>query len=199
MGGRDSSCGAASKWDSRYGCGDAPSEPSDLLVEMVRHFPARARILDLGCGAGRNSLFLAKRGHRVVAIDRSFEGLRRGRELARRHGAEVMWVSADLETCQLPALAFDVILCFYYRDPNWYPRLRSALRPGGLFLCETYTREQRKLGGGPRNPAHLLERGELLAAFGDWGVLYYREGRVGKRALAQLVARKPARCKPMLS
>jgi SAM-dependent methyltransferase len=159
---------------------------------MVRFFPARARVLDLACGAGRNSLFLASRGHRVVAIDRSLEGLCQGRELARREGVHVSWVAADLETCPLPPLIFDVILCFYYRDPNWYPRLRSSLRPEGLILCETYTREQLKVGEGPRNPAHLLEPGELLAAFGDWPVLYYREGRVGKRALAQLVARKPA-------
>jgi SAM-dependent methyltransferase len=183
--------GTAEPWDSRYAAGEAPTEPSALLVEMVRFFPARARVLDLACGAGRNALFLAALGHRVVALDRSLAGLRQGRELARLRGADVSWVCADLETFPLSGPAFDAILCFYYRDAKWYPRLRWALRPAGLFICETYTREQLALGEGPRNPAHLLAPGELLAAFGDWQVIFYREGRAGKRALAQLAARKP--------
>lgn len=180
------------RWDCRYITGNAPSEPSELLVETTKLFATRARVLDLACGAGRNALFLASLGHSVVGVDRSLAGLQQGEEAARAKGLEISWVCADLERFPLPARAFDAILCFYYRDANWYPRLRLALRPGGMIIYESYTREQLSLGEGPRNPAHLLAPEELLAAFGDWQVIFYREGSVGSRALAQLVARKPA-------
>jgi glutamate-1-semialdehyde 2,1-aminomutase len=40
--------------------------------------------------------------------------------------------------------------------------MMKAVRPGGLLVYKTYTRAQAKLAGGPKNPAHLLEPGELL-------------------------------------
>src|SRR2546428_12852236 len=86
--------------------------------------------------------------------------------------------------------AFDVILCFYYRDQNIYGQIRQALRPGGLLIYETYTLDQLRSAAGPRNPAHLLEPAELLRAFGDWDVILYRE-TFRERGLASIVARKP--------
>ena len=152
--------------------------------------PQQGTALDLACGAGRNSVLLAQRGLKVVAIDQSLPALHRGRELARERRVSVQWLQADLETYTLPAAAFDVIACFYYRDPALYPRMRAALRPGGLLFFETYTLDQLRASSGPRNPAHLLRPHELLNSFGDWSVLFYHvtwaEGGV-----ASLVARKP--------
>jgi 2-polyprenyl-3-methyl-5-hydroxy-6-metoxy-1,4-benzoquinol methylase len=128
----------------------------------------------------------------VVAVDRSEEALRQGRELALHRGLRVDWVRADLENFTVPSPAFDVIVCFYYRDPALYAPLRTALRPAGLIVYETFTREQLCFSSGPRNPAHLLEPAELLNAFGDWDVIFYQEKYL-ERAVASLVARKPVR------
>jgi tellurite methyltransferase len=165
-------------------------EPAELLTGFASLLPSSGRALDLACGAGRHSLFLAGRGLRVVAVDRSLAALEEGRELARLRGLRVDWVRADLENFPLPTEAFDFIVCFYYRDPALYTRLRAALRPGGLIVYETYTREQVCFSSGPRNPAHLLEPGELLDAFNGWDVIFYHETRVA-RGVARVVARKP--------
>ncbi len=151
--------------------------------------PSPGRALDLACGAGRHSLHLATLGFRVVAIDRSAPALEEGRELARHRGLRVDWLRADLERFTLPARAFDLIVCFYYRDPALYAPLVAALRPGGVVVYETFTRAQLAFGSGPRNPAHLLEPGELLKVFGGLDVIYYRETSAG-RAVASIVARK---------
>ena len=125
---------SASRWDERYRGAPAPALPSDLLVSFSTLLPPRGRALDVACGAGRNAVYLAEHALEVVAVDRSQEALRQGRELARGRHGRVHWVQADLEMFELPAQAFDVISCFYYRDPALFPRLRSALRLRGLLF-----------------------------------------------------------------
>ncbi len=154
--------------------------------------PMAGRAVDLASGSGRNALHLAERGLRVLAIDRSWQALKQGRELAGRRNLNLAWLQADLEKFAFPQEAFDVIVCFYYRDPRLYPQLRQSLRPGGLLFYETFTREQLRFGAGPRKPAHLLEPGELLRAFGDWDLIFYRETWM-ENGIAFLVVRKPAK------
>ena len=176
-------------WDGRWGSVEAPREPRSLLVQFSALLPRRGRALDVAAGAGRNSVYLAARGLSVVAVDRSRAGLERGKALARDNCVRIHWVQADLENFVLPPSSFDVITCFYYRDPALYPRWGTALRPGGLIFYETYTRDQSRFGCGPRNPAHLLEPGELLDAFRALDVVFYHEFWKGRGA-ASLVARK---------
>ena len=148
--------------------------------------------MDLACGHARNTLHLAQQGLAAVGVDRSMEGLKSGREAAARSNHKVSLVQADLARFALPANAFSVVICFKYRDPDLYASIRASLRPGGLLIYETYTFEHRQFGRKPLDPAHLLERNELLEAFGDWEIIYYQEVWAGRGA-ASLVARKPGR------
>ncbi len=177
-------------WDEKYKCQPNTLEPSSLLAEFTGLLPFGGLALDIACGAGRHEIYLAERGLRVVGVDSSWQGLARGRELASRKDRSISWVQADLGNFALPPVAFDVILCFYYRDPKIYGQIRQALRPGGLLIYETYTLDQLRFATGPRNAAHLLEPAELLREFGDWDVILYHETWM-KRGLASLVARKP--------
>ena len=168
----------------------APAEPSALLVRFSDFLPHAGLALDLACGCGRNTLYLARQGLAAIGVDRSLESLAVGREKAVRSGLEAFFVQADLTRFALPASALSVVICFKYRNCKFYPAIRAALRPGGLLIYETYTREHASYGLKPRNPAHLLERNELLRAFGDWEIIFYREVWVGC-GTASLVARKP--------
>lgn len=167
-----------------------PSQPSELLQCFSHLLPGTGLALDLACGNGRNTLFLARKGLTAIGVDRSRKSLAAGREAALHKNVKIELLQADLTALDLPHDLFSVLICFKYRDPNWYPSLRAALRPGGLFICETYTCEHVRYGLSPRNPAHLLERNELLQAFGRWEIIFYREVCVG-RGVASLVARKP--------
>jgi tellurite methyltransferase len=179
------------KWDDRYLREAPPTQPSKLLVEFSGLLPRTGWAFDVAAGAGRHSVYLAERGLFVIAVDNSREGLERGRELARQRGAQVDWLEANLEQFELPSSRFDVITCFYYRDPTLYPKLARALSPGGLIFYETYTREQLLFPTGPRNREHLLGPQELLRGFHGLEVIFYRE--VWKsRGVASLVARKPS-------
>jgi hypothetical protein len=80
-------------------------------------------------------------------------------------------------------------VCVQFLQRSLFPQITSALRPNGVLLLETYTRAQLEFPGGPRNPAYLLEIGELREAFPSLCVLFYRELRAGQ-GIASLVARK---------
>jgi len=195
------------EWDARYreGAQNAPAEPAGIVSEWCRLLP-RGRALDLACGTGRHALLLAGLGLSVTAVDWSGTALEIIENRARKIRLPVIRVSAaalgelssrgirliqaNLEESVLPDNSFSVILCFHYLQRSLFPQIVRALRPGGLLLFETYTRAQLNYSSGPRNPAHLLELGELRTAFPGLHALFYRELNAGQ-GIASLVAQKP--------
>jgi tellurite methyltransferase len=182
-------------WEARYGerAEEQLGPPSHFLVEHVHRLP-RERALDVACGAGRHSLYLARQGWAVDAIDFSHAALLRLLAAARRDGLAVNAVAADLECCALPRGRYGLVVNVRYLQRSLFNVLKSAVRSGGMIVFETFIRDQRQLGH-PRNPAFLLEPGELRAAFDDFEIVSYGEGRceteLGAAFLARLVARRP--------
>lgn len=89
---------------------DALGPPSPEIVSFFDKLekPA-ARILDLGCGQGRDALFLARLGHRVTAVDLSPAGVADVARVAEAEGLEIMAEVADIRD-YAPERAFDVVL-----------------------------------------------------------------------------------------
>ena len=143
-------------WNARYAedalaYGDAPN---DLLASVADRLPA-GRTLCLAEGQGRNAVFLAERGHRVLAVDLSDVGLARARQLADARGVEIETRAADLGTFAIEPGAWDCIVSVFAHTPaDVRRRLHAAvpvgLAPGGAFVLEAYTPEQtRRDTGGP--------------------------------------------------
>ena len=81
------------RWDKRW-AGErahASTEPSAFLVGEVAALPV-GRALDVACGAGRNAVWLARRGWQVTAVDFSEVALRAARQLAASSGVSVEWL-----------------------------------------------------------------------------------------------------------
>lgn len=201
---------SAASWNSRYLADPnaASFEPSAILAQLLPLLP-RGHALDLACGAGRNAIFLATRGWGVTAIDGSRVALDQAKAAARSHGIEtssieppisppappaprsgrVHLIEADLETFQLPREQFHLIVCIHYLQRSAFPAIEEGLVPGGVLLYETFTRAQLQFPSGPRNPEHLLETGELRAAFPTLTTIFFRELCAGK-GIATLLSRK---------
>ncbi len=196
-----------SDWDAKYrlAAEEAHSEPASIVSELLPLLPS-GPALDIACGTGRHALMLASRGQRVTAVDFSSVALdvlearahnmgapvRHGESLhvagrPRKGGLEL--IHADLERMTFPERCYDLILCIQYLQRDLFPQMARALRPNGVLLMETFTRAQPEFAGGPRNPAYLLESGELREAFPDLRVLFYRELRAGQ-GIASLLAKK---------
>ncbi len=166
-------------------------EPAELLLRYLPELrSSEGSVLDLACGAGRNAAPLAAAGARVIGIDRDREALC---ALARKR---VLGVAADLErsgSIPLQSGSCRAVLVFRFLFRPLAREIERVLAPGGLLLYETFTVRQRELGYGPRNPAFLLETGELLALFARLQLLAYEEGLFGPgrvAATARLAARK---------
>jgi tellurite methyltransferase len=196
-----------SDWDAKYtAASEAPaSEPASIVCELLPLLPA-GPALDMACGTGRHALLLAARGQRVTAVDFSgaaldiLEARARSKHVPVRridilHDAErpvrgsIELLQADLEGIHFPERRYDLILCIHYLQRSLFPWMARALRPNGVLLIETFTRAQLEFHGGPRNPAYLLETGELREAFPELCVLFYRELLAGQ-GISSLVAKK---------
>ena len=118
----------------------------DFLVEVMGLRPGMA-ILDMGCGTGRHSLELAKRGYRMTGVDLSGHMLNEARKSASAAGVQIEWVQADATAYQSDA-RFDAAICLCEgafgllgagEDPAEHDHailqnLYAALRPGAPVL-----------------------------------------------------------------
>ncbi|MBT9559459.1 MAG: class I SAM-dependent methyltransferase [Myxococcales bacterium] len=161
--------GIGQAWDARY-AGDAffyGQEPNDFLRESEPLLVRGARVLSLAEGEGRNAVFLAERGHRVVGVDASAVGLAKAQTLAAARGVHIETVVADLSAWQWTGEPLDGVVAIWCHLPvplraHVLNAAIAALRPGGLLILESYTPDQVGRGtGGPPNPA-LLPTAALL-------------------------------------
>jgi SAM-dependent methyltransferase len=183
------------KWDKRYDTSHYihGSEPSRYLYSNRSHLPGSGLALDLASGEGRNSVFLARAGLEVIALDFSIHALRKCLALARETGVSIHAAAVDLTSFDIPANKFDVIINFNYLQRSLCRRIIRGLRPGGVLIFETLTGEH-LMSSPDFNPEFLLGRGELLETFRELHLIKYREATIGTgtkaRSIASLVATK---------
>lgn len=132
-------------------------------------------VLDVACGEGRHAIAAAQLGAKVVAVDSNAEKLRMARENAMASAVSVNWVRSDLERDALPPGGFDVVMVFYYLDRRRMCEFLDAVKPGGMFLAETFRNGQRELDSGPKCEDYLLADCELLELVKPFEVIRARE------------------------
>lgn len=125
------------EYDRRYGEGDYywGLAPSHLCYEIMRLRPPTKpyRVLDIGCGEGKDAVFLARNGYDVTAFDLSEPGLRKARALAERGGVRVDFFRADV--CDFrPDGTYDIV--FSSGVLHYIPK---ALREGILTHLKAHT------------------------------------------------------------
>jgi tellurite methyltransferase len=175
------------KWEERHR-GTTPGDPEPSVVELLPLLP-QGTALDIAAGTGRNAIALAHAGLRVIVADFSMPGMRTIADLARREKLPISPVLADLEeTFPFRPASFDVILNVSYLDRELVPLLKTALRPGGALLFDTYLIDEADEAGHGhlRNTRFTLDHYELRGLLSDLELMRYREGTVvypnGKRA-----------------
>jgi len=141
---------------------DRPSEFLQLVFDQFGSILTPGKALDIACGRGRNSLFLAQRGYDVVAVDISPVGLAEGRQRAEEKALSISWCQADLEQIELPEASYDLIINFNYLQRSLISQIKKSLRTAGHVVFETYLIDQQAIGH-PKDPAYLMGHNELLA------------------------------------
>lgn len=126
------------------------------------------RALDLGCGPGRNALYLAERGFRVDAVDLSAGALDWARERAREAGRDIRFLQGDAFSAALEAEwdgPYDLIYdsgCFHHLAPHrratYLAFLARHLAPGGHFALTCFAAGPGGMGSELPDPAFYRDR-----------------------------------------
>ena len=166
------------RWNARYeGHPHAEPSPPDALAHagLVELAGTTGRALDVACGTGGQSVWLARRGLDVVALDASdvAVGLATAAAAAGGVADRVDARVVDLDA-GIPAdlHGFDVIVCQRFRGVELYDAFVTRLRAGGLAVVTVLS----ETGAGTPGPFHAPS-GELLRAFTrpDAEILYHAE------------------------
>jgi ubiquinone/menaquinone biosynthesis C-methylase UbiE len=139
---------AMKKWDDAYSSGSYRREwdyaqPSQELVSLVAtaDLPRGSVALDVGCGAGREAIFLAKCGFLVIGVDFSAAAIRIAQRRGIAEGVTVDWHVADVSDLPVHARSVDFVNdrgCFHVVERRQRRRFANeiarVLRPGGRML-----------------------------------------------------------------
>lgn len=156
-------------WDERYAADNLPwdtGRPSPHLIEVIeRGTIPPSRVLEVGCGTGTNTLWLAERGFEVLGVDISTRAIAKAK--AKSAGASVEFRELDFLTAELDAAPFDFVfdrgVLHVFDDAasraTFARHVARVLAPGGHWLSIAGSTEGPERDQGPprRTARELLE------------------------------------------
>lgn len=114
--------------------------PDENLYEYVQNDLRPGKILEIGCGPGRNAIFLAKNGDQVDAIDFSEKAINWAAERAKEAQADINFKCVSLFDFHFEPHTYDFIYdsgMFHHLPPHrrltYLEIIKAALKPGGKF------------------------------------------------------------------
>ena len=176
------------RWNKRHVEKPMRTNVEPILEKYIINAPV-GKALDIACGIGRNTHFLRDKGFEVDAVDLSDYALSQVQDDTKINKVEV-----DLDTYNLKAGTYDLIVNINYLNRRLLPQIKEALQPGGIVIFETFIIAHGDFNQ-PANPEYLLRTNELLHAFIGLDIIYYEERddinlRGEKTRVASLVAKK---------
>lgn len=190
----------------RYYWGKKPSSICNKIIGIIRPYGNfRPKLLDLGCGEGRNAVYFAKHGFNVVGLDSSVIGLEKTKRYAKEGGVHVKTIHEDINNYQLTE-NYDVIFStgtLQFLSPKTrkqqFQNYKAHTSPKGNNAISVFVRKPFI----PRAPdydkgAYLFKSGELMSYYWDWEILYCAEevfncvssGVPHKHAIDRIIARR---------
>ena len=185
-------------WDLKYEQGlTSLTEPDPFFVSaygqfVAQFFPNAGLALDLAGGLGRHALWLASRNWRVTVVDLSNVAIGKLSQAALELNVNLDLLVGDAAEYKFEPTRFDLIVLFYHLDRNLFPKMVSALKPGGVLICKMSMRwdSDRSHKAVSTDP---LSRNELPSLVPEMHVLFHHERPVRDRGVVEFVARKAAK------
>jgi len=187
--------------------GKKPSAICDRVIEIVKPSSGfHPKLLDLGCGEGRNAVYFAKHGFEVTGLDLSLPGLKKTEMYAQEAGVKIKTIHADIITYKLEEI-YDVIFStgtLHYLPPEVrkerFEDYKKHTSFNGLNVLSVFVEKPFiKRAPDAEENAFLYKSGELMNYYWDWEILYCTEeifdcmssGIPHKHAVNRIIARKP--------
>lgn len=184
--------------------------PNSACYQVLQKFPPtkRLRLLDIGCGEGKDAVFFARNGYDVTAFDVSDAGIEKTRRLADQAGVHVNVFKADIQDYRLDT-SFDILFSsgvLHYIKPEFrqdiFANYKSFTSEDGMHVFNVFVQKPFIAPPPEKEPnAHRWYSGELLGLYRDWLIEDSSEivfdcnssGIPHRHAMATLMARKEGR------
>lgn len=165
-------------------------EPSDGLIKCIKDYriePCRA--IDVGCGQGRNTLWLASKGFQVVALDNSRSAIETLKKAAKAQNLKIDIRLADIRSFDFGTEKFDLVLIqttLNHLEHNYIPavceKIMKSLAPKGLIYCVSFTKDDPGFKCNAERPSecsrtvkYYFSTGELQRLFSGLEILKCEE------------------------
>ncbi|MEM4703424.1 MAG: methyltransferase domain-containing protein [Candidatus Pacearchaeota archaeon] len=177
-------------------------KPHNITVRLTKLIPKGASVLDLGCGDGRDSVFLAKKGFKVTGIDVSKSAIKRLKDRARKEKVKIKTIIADLEKYRIRK-NYDLIfscVTFHLLKKSSINRIiknmKEKTKQNGLNALFVF----RKKGHELQKKNTYLGKCALTNYYRDWKIIHYKEFKMKDKHsgdpnfhyhyIAEIIARK---------
>lgn len=167
------------KWNSKYRDRlDQLKVPAvNPRLQNLSVYLNGGKALDIACGLGANSLFLASMSYQVEAIDISDVAINFVQDQARNNGFTIHTRVCDLTEPNRIAgkkNSINLVVMTYYLDRSLFPFVKSLVQQDGYFFMETFYQTPQNQNEGVSNQ-YKLQSNELLSEFSDWKILFFEE------------------------
>ncbi|WP_044338801.1 class I SAM-dependent methyltransferase [Rossellomorea aquimaris] len=147
--------------------------PDENLVSYLREgIIPPGKVLDLGCGAGRNAIFLAENGFEVDAVDLSITSLEWAKERADERGLSINFIHENIFELNVKKEEYDFIYdsgCFHHLAPHrritYLELLQRGLKERGHFGITCFL-VGGSLGGADLTDVEVYKKGTLMGGLG---------------------------------
>ena len=156
------------RWNEKYQDNKIPNNPIKLINDYLKLANGK-QALDVACGMGRHSKYLANQGFNVEALDISSVAIAQ-----LQNYEDINAIEVDFDTYQLSKDRYNVIVCTYFLERKLFPQMITALKKDGIILLETFLHHEENERA-PSNPLFMLQDGELEEYFGKACELVYIE------------------------
>lgn len=184
-------------WDKRYKkVGFEWGRQQTIVAEIARDIMEQRkfkRVLDGGCGYGRDCIYLAKEGFDAVGIDASAEALGLAREWVNKEGLTIDFRNTDITDTGFEDFFFDTVIMFntvhfMLEKPREkaITEIYRILKNGGILVQAMFSRNEKGFGEGieveentfefkPGRPVHFFSEDEIRNAFAQFAILQLDE------------------------
>lgn len=157
------------RWNAKHQNVPMPNNPSDIVIKHVKPSHGK-RALDVACGTGRNTHYLAELGYEVDAVDISDYALSQIDRTNRIHTIE-----SDLTNYSITPESYDLIININYLERKLFSSMIAGLNNNGILIFETFITAHEAGYHNPSNPDFLLRSNELPTEFCTLKILFYEE------------------------
>lgn len=176
-------------YDKYYQTKNLFGEPYPELIAFFAGYPERGKLLDLGCGQGRDAIPLARLGYEVTGVDHSKVGIEQMEQAAKLEGLTVTGIISDMyEFDNFPDFDFVLLDSMFHftkkdkvKEMGFIQRMVQGIRPGAVIVfCIQDTGKKVEI----LNEAISAGRG--LERIFETSLLYeYQDGQAGHSSMTE--------------